>query len=481
MYWQPALIIGERRIEAGPGRRVLPVINPATEESFAQCPQGCREDVDAALAVAREGFDAWRRSTPWQRSEVLRHISALLRNRMEDIAETMTREVGKPLAESRAEITNAYEHFDWCADETRRIYEQRLPGRVHGSSYSIRHEPVGIVLALTAWNFPIGLAARKLSAALAAGCAVILRPAGEAPGTATALVQCCIDGGLPPGAVNLLHGSPETIVEPLMAEPEVRKVSFTGSTKVGQILARQSADTVKKLTMELGGHAPFIVLGDVDVAKVAAVAVAGKFRNAGQVCTSPTRFLIEASVAEEFTARFCEGARKLKLGNGLEPGIQLGPLTTARQRERVEALIADALRHGASVTSGGTRPAALNRGFFLEPAVVFDPDDEAAILHDEPFGPVAVIKPVADLDEALSRANALEFGLASYLFTHSQPAIERVSTEIEAGLLGVNTTVVSMPEAPFGGVKQSGYGREGGAEGVREYLQTRFVHFNSAF
>jgi succinate-semialdehyde dehydrogenase/glutarate-semialdehyde dehydrogenase len=478
MYWQPALVIGGTTISNA--REMHDVINPATEDGFATAPRATAADVSDALEAARGGLRAWRAETPWRRSEVLRSVSRLLRERIEDIAETMTREVGKPLAEARTEIVSAIEHFDWCADETRRLYDQSIGGRVPQARLEIRHEPIGIVLALTAWNFPIGLAARKLAMALAAGCSVILRPADEAPGTATALVACCVDAGLPAGAINLLHGDVDTIVAPLMAQPDIRKVSFTGSTRVGQILVRQSADTLKKLTMELGGHAPFIVLGDVDVSKAAAAAVAGKFRNAGQVCTSPTRFLVDTRIAEEFTDLFSKGTRALKIGNGLDEGVLVGPLTTARQRTRIEAMVADARDHGAEIVAGGARPAGFNRGYFLEPTVVFNPSRDASILNEEPFGPVAVIQPVDGVEQAIAEANRLEYGLASYLYTGSQSAIDEISSRLQTGVLGINTNVVALPEGPFGGVKQSGFGREGGAEGVREYLQTKFVHRHPA-
>ncbi len=476
MYWRPKLFIGGRHVEGA--RKSTQVINPATEEIVVEAPVANSEDVADALEAARQGLRVWRDTSPWARSAILRKVSVLLRERIEDIAETMTLEVGKPLAEARMEIVSAIEHFDWCADETRRLYDQLLLGRTPGSRLEIRHEPIGVVLALTAWNFPIGLAARKLAMALAAGCSVILRPAEEAPGVAAALVACCHDAGLPNGAVNLLFGSPETVVGPLMAETDVRKVSFTGSTRVGKILMRQSADTLKKLTMELGGHAPFIVLGDVDVAKTAAAAVAGKFRNAGQVCTSPTRFLVERGIAEEFSSLFAAGTRKLKIGNGMHDDVQIGPLTTSRQRDRIERLVADAAAKGGNVMVGGARPAHLNRGYFYEPTAIFDPGEDAEILHEEPFGPVAAIQPVDGVAGAIAQANRLEYGLAAYRFTRSQNSIDQITSQIQAGVFGVNTTAVALPEAPFGGVKQSGFGREGGIEGVREFLQAKFVHRN---
>jgi succinate-semialdehyde dehydrogenase/glutarate-semialdehyde dehydrogenase len=406
----------------------------------------------------------------------MRRISGLLRERLEDIAYTMTREVGKPLAESRVEAMSAVEHFDWCADETRRLYDRAWGGRTPGSRLEVRHEPVGVVFALTAWNFPIGLAARKLAMALAAGCSVILRPADEAPGTAAALIAACHDGGLPDGAVNLLFGSPETVVQPIMAAPAVKKVSFTGSTRVGQILMRQSADTLKKLTMELGGHAPFIVLDDVDIDKAAAAAISGKFRNAGQVCTSPTRFLVAQSIAEDFTEKFARGVRELKIGNGLDAGVQIGPLTTSRQRDRIERLIADASAKGARIAAGGKRPADFNRGYFFEPTILVEPGRDAAILTEEPFGPTAIVQSFASDDEAVGIANAVDYGLAAYIYGRDAGRTDAIASRLESGVVGVNTNVVAIPEAPFGGIKHSGFGREGGFEGVQEYLVAKFVH-----
>jgi succinate-semialdehyde dehydrogenase/glutarate-semialdehyde dehydrogenase len=335
---------------------------------------------------------------------------------------------------------------------------------------------VGVVLALTAWNFPVVLASRKLAMALAAGCSVILRPAEEAPGCVAALVACCHDAGLPPGAVNLLFGSSEAIVTPLMASPIVRKVSFTGSTNVGKLLIRQSADTVKRITMELGGHAPFIVLADADLDKAAAAAVAAKLRNAGQVCTAPSRFLIHEAVAKPFLEKMTAIARAVKLGDGLEEGTQMGPLATGRQRDRSTRLIDDARTKGATIACGGDRPAGLERGFFLSPTVLARVPPNAAVLTEEPFGPIAAIVEVASVEEAIHHANALEYGLAAYVFARSRDAIDQVTKELQAGAIGVNTTVVALPEAPFGGVKQSGFGREGGSDGLGEYLNPKFVH-----
>jgi len=456
------------------------VLNPATEEPLGDVPAAGAAEVEASLAAAERGLVVWRDVRPWDRAALLRRIAVLIRERGETIALLLTLEVGKPLAEARAEVNVAAEYFDWCADESRRPLGLLADGRMAGSRYSVTHEPVGVVLALTAWNFPISLASRKLAMALAAGCSVILRPAEEAPACVAELVRCCHDAGLPNGAVNLLFGTPEAIIEPLIAAPTVRKVSFTGSTRVGQILIRQSAQTVKRLTMELGGHAPFIVLEDADIDKAAAAALTGRLRNAGQVCTSPSRFFVHEARLQAFVDRMAEGARATRLGDGRQDGVQMGPLATARQRDRAERLVADARDKGAQIAYGGGRPAQLNRGFFFEPTIITRLSADAAVLTEEPFSPLAAIVPVSGPDEAIARANSLEFGLAAYVFGRSDKSTDYVAARLEAGVIGVNNIAVAVPEMPFGGVKQSGFGREGGPESIKEYLNIKFVHKLSA-
>ncbi|MEO8755005.1 MAG: NAD-dependent succinate-semialdehyde dehydrogenase [Casimicrobiaceae bacterium] len=470
-----SLFIDGRDVERTGADRFA-VMNPATESALGDVPGAGPSEVASALAAAERGFIAWRGKTPWERSAVLRRIAALLRERGPEIATLLTLEVGKPLAESMTEVAVAAEYFDWCADEARRIFGRTIAGRVAGSHLEVSHEPVGVVLALTAWNFPVVLASRKLAMALAAGCAVVLRPAEEAPACVAALVRCCHDAGLPAGTVNLLFGTPDAIVAPLMASASVRKVSFTGSTRVGQILIRQSADTIKRLTLELGGHAPFIVLEDADLDHAAAAAVTAKLRNAGQVCTAPSRFLIHEAVARPFLDKMTALARAVTLGDGLHDGVQMGPLATSRQHERSARLVEEARSKGATIACGGSRPTRFNRGYFFAPTVLTNLSEDAAVLTEEPFGPIAVIIPVANAEDAIRRANALEYGLAAYLFTRSRDAIDEVTATLQAGAIGVNTTVVALPEAAFGGVKQSGFGREGGEEGMREYLNPKFVH-----
>jgi succinate-semialdehyde dehydrogenase/glutarate-semialdehyde dehydrogenase len=345
-----------------------------------------------------------------------------------------------------------------------------------GSRFEVTHEPVGVVLALSAWNYPMILSARKLAMALAAGCSVIVRPAEEAPSCVSALVKCCVDAGLPAGSVNLLFGSPQAIVEPLMANPVVRQVSFTGSTRVGQILIRQSAETVKRLTMELGGHAPFIVLQDADIEKAASTAVIARMRNAGQVCTAPSRFFVHEAIAGAFTKRMTELARALKVGYGMDDSTQMGPLATDRQRERAEQLVADARDKGAKVITGGGRQKGMNGGYYFEPTLLTDLAPNSRVLAEEPFTPIAAIVPVASAQDAVNQANSVEFGLAAYVYGAPGAALDLVTEGLEAGVIGVNNAAVAIPEMPFGGVKASGYGREGGSEGVHDYLNAKFVH-----
>lgn len=475
MYEAPTLIIDGKGREGCSGDRET-IVNPATEEVLGVIELAGPGDVADAVLSARRGFAAWRQVNSWTRSDVLRRIGALIRERKSLIARLITLEVGKPLVEAELETISAAEHFEWAADAARQLGGFLVGTRTPSSRGKAYYEPVGVALALTAWNFPVNLSARKISMALAAGCSVIVRPAHEAPGSVAALVRCCIDAGLPDGAITLLFGTPEDVIKPLMDEPAVRKVSFTGSTRVGKILIAQSAGTVKRLTMELGGHAPVIVLPDADVARAAETAALAKFRNAGQVCVSPSRFYVHRSIADDFVARFVDVARGMKLGNGLDPSVTLGPMTTARQRDRAEALVADARARGATVAHGGMRPEGVNAGFFFEPTVMTDLDPASDLLHEEPFAPIAPIMAFDDVSEAVEQANGLEAGLAAYVFTRSLGEADRISESLETGMVGVNTCAVALPEGPFGGVKQSGYGREGGPTAIYDYLNLKFTH-----
>jgi succinate-semialdehyde dehydrogenase/glutarate-semialdehyde dehydrogenase len=479
MYEAPALYIDGKDIR--PTKTpTLEVVNPATEEIIGRCPTAGSEEVAEAIASAGRGLVAWGKISAWDRSGILRKAAALLRERASSIAPLITMEVGKTLSESKNEIKVGSDTIDWCADEARRVYDWTLPGRSANSHFEISHEPAGIALGLTSWNAPISLSSRKLAMSLAAGCSMILRPAEEAPASVAALVRCFHDAGVPAGVINLIYGTPEAVIKPLMAAPDVRVVSFTGSTRVGQILIRESAETLKRLALELGGHAPVFVMEDADIGKVASSLADRKIRNSGQVCTAPSRFFVHEAVVDEFSDKFVKKMSSVKLGDGLNADVQMGPLTTSRQRDRTERLVDDARRKGATVATGGERPPELNRGYFYRPTVLTNVPDNAQILTEEPFCPVAVILPISDVEEALSRANSTEAALAAYVFTKSGARADYITRHVQAGVVALNNYQVASAEAPFGGMKAGGYGREGGVEGVMEYLNVKFKHKTDA-
>ncbi len=469
------LYIGGEWRPAADGRR-MEVVDPATEDPVTSIAQAGREDTLAAIDAAAAAFADWSRVPPWERSAILRRAAALLAERAEDVAYRLTLEVGKPIAQARAEIQATVECIDWYADEARRLYGESLAGRTRGQRFFVSYEPVGVVAAFTAWNFPVVLQARKISPALAAGCTVVARPAEEGTGAVTELVRCFIEAGVPAGVLNLLTGLPQEISETVMDSDLVRKVSFTGSIPVGQHLIRRSADTVKRLSMELGGHAPVIVHEDVDVAAVAATSAIGKCRNAGQVCVSPTRFFIHRRIKDAFVEHFVEATRRLKLGHGLDPETDVGPLINRRRLEFVEKMVQDTIADGGRLLLGGRRPADLNRGFFFEPTVFDDVPDEARAMREEPFGPIALMTSFEDFDEVIARANALPYGLAAYTFTRSMNTAQRTIDALKVGIVGVNTYVAATAEMPFGGVKHSGFGRENGRQGIQDYLDIKFAN-----
>jgi succinate-semialdehyde dehydrogenase/glutarate-semialdehyde dehydrogenase len=452
------------------------VINPATEEPLGQMASATEQDVDAAIAAARKGFEIWRKVQPWERARLIRRVGDLLREREGDIAKALTLEVGKPLAQAKGEAQSAAEQFEWFAEETKRIYGQTVESRAANGRMIIDYQPVGVVAAFAAWNFPAVLAARKIAPALAAGCSIICRPAGEAPSSVALIVQCCHDAGLPPGVVNLLTGDINVISPRIMASPVVRKVTLTGSVPVGKRVLKAAADTMKRVTMELGGHAPVIVFDDADIDHAADMTAQSKFRNAGQVCVSPTRFYIHESSIDRFASRFVEVTRKLKLGDGMTPGVDVGPLTTKRRLEAVEELVADTRARGAELLHGGKRPAGFNRGFFYAPTVFRNVPDDARVMNEEPFGPIAPITTFRDFDEVMRRANALKVGLGGYVFTRSLKRAHEASEAMETGMVGVNTLALASAEAPFGGVKESGFGREGGSLGIKDYLDVKYTN-----
>jgi succinate-semialdehyde dehydrogenase/glutarate-semialdehyde dehydrogenase len=469
------LLIGGAWRPASTGERIT-LIDPATEESVGTAAQASRADTEAAIAAAAEGFKVWSRTAPWERARVLRRAALMLAERAEAVARRVVLECGKPIGQSRAEVTSCVDYFDWFAGEAQRLYGEVLSGRTHEQKFMATHEPVGVVAAFTAWNFPISLQARKIAPALAAGCSVVCRPAEEGTGAVALMLRCLLDAGLPPGVVNMVSGRPEQISETVMDSDTVRKVSFTGSIPVGQWFIRRSADTVKRISMELGGHAPVIVWDDVDVARVAKLAATGKLRNNGQVCVSPTRFYVHEAIRPDFTAAFVATIRAMKLGHGMDPATDIGPLINRRRLEAIKAMVADTSAGGARLALGGRQPADLNRGYFFEPTVFSDTPDDARGMLDEPFGPIALLAGFETFDDVIARANSLKQGLAAYVFTDSLKRAHQTADALRTGIVCVNTLQAATTEMPFGGVKYSGYGREGGSRSIHDYLDTKFTN-----
>lgn len=451
------------------------VLDPTTGDVLGVIPDATDGDLDEAIASAVAGFDAWRKVGTWDRAAVLRRTADIIRERIDALAHVMVEETGKPRAEARGEWGAAADQFEWYAEETKRIYGHTLDGRQPDVRLGVIFQPVGVVAAFSAWNFPALLPARKLAAALGAGCSVILKPAGEAPGSAMGLVRACADAGLPEGAVNLVTGDSARIAERLVTSPAVRKVSLTGSVPVGKLMLKLAAQGVKKVSMELGGHAPVLVFPDADPEEAAAACAAAKFRNCGQVCISPSRFFVHESVYERFARRFAEFARGLRIGPGREPETTIGPLASRRGLDGAKALVADALAHGAELLAGGRTPDGFGRGFYFEPTVLGRVPGEARIMRDEPFAPIAPITAFTDFDEVIARANDVPFGLAGYVFSRDLSVATRAAEQLEVGMVGINDMLLATAEAPFGGVKESGMGREGGMLGIRDYLEAKYI------
>ncbi|MGB7655274.1 MAG: NAD-dependent succinate-semialdehyde dehydrogenase [Novosphingobium sp.] len=464
------LINGSWKI--GEGRDSFAVIDPASGDAIGAVPLASAADLDEALAAAELGFAKWRATPAEARGALLRKAAALLRERTEQIARLLTLEQGKPIAEARGEVAGSAQLFDWCAEEATRIYGRTLV-RPTGQRSMVNRQPVGPVAIFTPWNFPVYLLAKKLAAALATGCSVIAKPPEETPGCTGALVRCLTDAGLPDGVVQLVHGVPDTVSRHLIASPVIRKVSFTGSVPVGRHLMRLAADGLKRVTMELGGHAPVLVFGDCDLEKTLDMVVPQKFRNAGQVCVSPTRFFVQEGIYDRFIEGFAARTRGVTTGHGLDSGSAMGPLANVRRPGAIEALVDDAAAKGARVMAGGRRGTS---GFFFEPTLLADVPDTADIMNNEPFGPVAVAASFADLDDALGKANRLPYGLAAFAFTENLRTANILGDAIEAGMVGINTFAISSADAPFGGVKDSGFGSEGGIEGMDSYLVTKAIH-----
>lgn len=461
------------RWRAGRGDSELLVTDPATGERVAGGPAAGDADIDDALAAAEAGFAVWRERTVVQRAAVLRRAAGLLRERSETIAVALTREQGKPLAEARREIEQAADTIEWHADEGRRAYGRVIPSRWPGTRFTTELRPVGPAAAITPWNFPVMLPAIKVSAALAAGCSVILKPADETPLAVGGLLQALHDAGVPDGAVQMLVGSAPRISARLLEAPLIRKLSFTGSTAVGRLLAEQAGRQLKPITLELGGHAPVIVAEDADPERAAAVLAGIKFRNAGQICANPSRFYVHRSIAGRFAAAMVRAAESLRVGHGLEPGTTMGPLALPRRLAAVQSLVDDAVACGAHLLTGGARIGEV--GCFFAPTVLADVPTEARVMREEPFGPLVPIRPFDTLDEALEQANGLSVGLAAFGFTTSLHTARRLSEELRAGSVALNCVTLMQPETPFGGVGDSGFGRENGSEGLAGYLETRTV------
>ncbi|MFT3905447.1 MAG: NAD-dependent succinate-semialdehyde dehydrogenase [Steroidobacteraceae bacterium] len=451
----------------------LPVRNPASEEVIGQVAHARTADLDRALAAAQRGFAAWRKVAPLERARILRKASALLRERAGAIAKLMTLEQGKVLAEAQGEVERTADGNDWLAGEAERIYGRTIAPRAPNVTQWVIQDPVGIVVAFTPWNFPLFQMVRKTAGALAAGCAIVIKGPEETPASCAELIRAYADAGVPPGVVNLVYGTPAEISGYLVPHPLVRKVSFTGSTAVGKQLASLAGQNMKVSTMELGGHAPVLVFADADVEAAAKALVGNKFRNAGQSCINPSRFLIEHSVYERFAKAFVEHAATLKVGDGLEPGSQMGPMANGRRVEAMRSLVSDAVNSGAKLLLGGSRLG--EKGYFFAPTVLGDVPLTARVMNEEPFGPIAALRSFKTLDEALTEANRLPYGLAAYAFTRSIATARAVVAGVESGMVSVNHFGLGNPEAPFGGVRDSGYGFEGGSEAIEAYLQTRFI------
>jgi succinate-semialdehyde dehydrogenase/glutarate-semialdehyde dehydrogenase len=472
MYTDLALHIDGQWLNGG-GRADEDVINPATERPLGKLPHASTADLDRALEAAQKGFNVWRATPAYERAKVLRKAAALVRERHENIARIMTQEQGKVLAEAKAEVLVTADIIEWYAEEGRRSYGRIVQGRAKNVRQMVLQEPVGVVAAFTPWNFPTLTPARKIGGALAAGCSLILKASEETPGSAVELVRCCVDAGVPAGVLNLVFGVPAKVSEHLIPSPIVRKVSFTGSIPVGKHLAALSAKGVKRTTLELGGHSPVVVFGDADPEKTADTIAAFKYRNAGQVCISPTRFYVQEPVYNRFLKRFTDVANAIKLGDGLQDGITMGPMANTRRLDALESFVNDAKNRGGKIVTGGKRRG--NQGFFFEPTVVTGVPDDSKVMTEEPFGPIAPIVTFKTFDEVVERANSLQYGLAAYAFTSSAQTATAIGDALESGMVGVNSVAISTPETPFGGVKESGYGSEGGIEGLEAYTVTKFI------
>jgi succinate-semialdehyde dehydrogenase/glutarate-semialdehyde dehydrogenase len=455
--------------------RTIGVVNPATEEVIADMAFGSRADTKRALEAAAKAMPAWMKQTPFERAKVLKKTAELMRERADAIARTLTMEQGKPLAESKAEILHSADTFEWFAEEGKRAYGQVIPNSQPGKRHVTIKHPVGVVGAISPWNFPITLQSRKLAPALAAGCTIVCKPASQTPLSLVQVFECLIEAGLPAGVANLVTGPAQDIADEFLENPVCRKLSFTGSTEVGKQLMRGAADGLKRLSLELGGHAPFIVFPDADPEVGAKIAVTGKFRNNGQVCIAPSRFYVHKDVQKKFTEATVEFAKGLKLGNGLDTGVEIGPMFEKKAMENTVGLVDDARGRGAKVLTGGKRSDKFDKGYFFEPTVLTNISGEMKLMTEEPFAPVMPLLDFGKLDEVIAAANNTRYGLAAYVFTNDLTVAWKMAEGIEAGIIGINDPVPATPQCPFGGMKESGLGRELGHEGLEAYLETKYV------
>ena len=449
------------------------LINPATEEILSRVPLAEESDLQLAVEASARGFKIWKNFTPISRQIILEKAAQLIEKRTKEIAKILTLEMGKPFTEAMLEIAFVVDVTRWYGEEGKRTYGRIVPARIPGARQMVIKEPIGPSCAFVAWNFPGTNFIRKVAGALAAGCSILIKPSEETPGTAVAIARCFQEAGLPDGVLNVVFGIPDEVSKKVLGSPIPKKMSFTGSIPVGKKLQRLAADTLKRCTMELGGHAPLIVFDDADLEHALNVSAAFKFRNAGQVCISPTRFYVQDKIYKSFVEGFTERTKAIKVGNGLEDGVQMGPLIDGRRLPIMEDFVANATDNGAKIETGGERLG--NLGYFYAPTVMSDVPESARIMSEEPFGPLAPITHFHTFDEVIERANALPYGLAAYAFTTDGEKATQTSQALDAGVIGINHPVVSTPETPFGGVDESGYGSEGGIEGLDAFLRTKFV------
>jgi succinate-semialdehyde dehydrogenase/glutarate-semialdehyde dehydrogenase len=457
--------------------RTLTVTNPATEEGVADVAYGGRKETRRALEAAAKALPAWMKLTAWDRARVLKKTAELMRERLDSIARTLTMEQGKPLPESKAEVLHSADTFEWFAEEGKRAYGEVIPNSIPGKRHVTLKHPVGVCAAISPWNFPVTLQARKIAPALAAGCTIVCRPASQTPLCLVKVFECLAEAGVPPGVANLVIGPAQEMADEFLENPICRKLSFTGSTEVGKQLMRGCADQLKRVSLELGGHAPFIVFPDADPEAGAKIAVTGKFRNNGQVCIAPSRFYVHKDVQKKFTEAAVEFAKALKLGNGLDAGVEIGPMFEKKAMQSTVDLVEDAKKNGSKVLTGGKRSDKFDRGYFFEPTVLANLSMNAKIMTEEPFAPVMPLLDFSKLDDVIAAANNTRYGLAAYVFTNDLTVAWKMAEGLEAGIIGINDPVPAVPQCPFGGMKESGLGRELAHEGLEAYLETKYVSF----